>query len=79
MVSNIESVVERGERMDLLVDKAEHLSTESVSFRQASTQLQRKMWWQNTRMKVLLAVVILVVIYASISAACGGPAWPKCV
>ena len=52
MVSNIESIVERGERLDLIVDKAENLSNEAVTFRQSGRRLQRRMWWQNTRMKV---------------------------
>ncbi len=79
MSANINSIVERGERLDLLVDKTENLSNESVSFRQSSRRLQRKMWWQNTKMKVALGAAILIVVYVCISAACGGAAWPKCV
>ena len=52
MVSNIESIVERGERLDLIVDKAENLSNEAVTFRQSGRRLQRRMWWQNAKMKV---------------------------
>ena len=59
MVSNIESIVERGERLDLIVDKAENLSNESVTFRQSGRRLQRRMWWQNARMKVRLNVYLL--------------------
>lgn len=79
MVSNIESIVERGERLDLLVDKTENLSSESVSFRQSSRRLQRKMWWQNAKMKVALGVAVVVVLYIIVSSACGGAAWPSCV
>ncbi|CAM6055075.1 unnamed protein product [Sphagnum tenellum] len=79
MISNIDSIVERGERLELLVDKTEVLSNESVSFRQSSRALQRKMWWQNARMKVLLAVVVVLVIYSIVTASCGGFSWPKCV
>ena len=57
MVSNIESIVERGERLELIVDKAETLANESVTFRQSGRRLQRRMWWQNARMKVRSAVV----------------------
>ena len=35
MVMNIESLLERGERLDLLVDKTEQLSSNSVTFKQA--------------------------------------------
>ena len=34
MVTNIEALLERGERLDLLVDKTEQLSSNAVSFKQ---------------------------------------------
>ena len=39
-----DELVERGERLDLLVDKTETLSASAVTFRTASTNLHRKMW-----------------------------------
>ena len=79
MVSNIETLVERGERLELLVDKTDQLSQHSVSFKQTSRTLQRRMWWQNTRLKVGLAVGVIVGIYIIVSISCGGLAWPNCV
>ncbi len=79
MVANIDSIVERGERLELLVDKTDALNTESVTFRRGARQVQRKMWWQNVKMKILLGVIALVIIYGIVSASCGGPLWPKCV
>ena len=35
MVANVETLMERGERLELLVDKTENLSQHSVSFRRA--------------------------------------------
>ena len=49
MVANIEALLERGERLELLVDKTEHLSNSSVAFKQAGRNLARKMWWQHTK------------------------------
>ena len=34
MVTNIEALLERGERLDLLVDKTEQLSSNAVTFKQ---------------------------------------------
>ena len=79
MVSNIEAIVDRGERIELLIDKTENLNTESIRFRGASHTLQRKMWWQNAKMKVVLAVLTLIIIYFAVAAGCGGLLWPKCV
>jgi len=79
MVTNIEALLERGERLDLLVDKTEQLSSNAVTFKQASRTLARRMWWQNFKIWILIAIGVLVVIYIIISASCGGPAWPNCV
>jgi vesicle-associated membrane protein 7 len=41
-----DSLVERGEKLELLVDKTENLSASAVSFKTASTNLQRKLWYE---------------------------------
>ena len=52
MVTNIEALLERGERLDLLVDKTEQLSSNAVTFKQASRTLARRMWWQNFKVRL---------------------------
>lgn len=79
MVTNIEALLERGERLDLLVDKTEQLSSNAVTFKQASRTLARRMWWQNFKVWIVIAIVVLVLIYIIISASCGGPLLPNCV
>ena len=79
MVENIETIVERGERLELLVDKTDQLSQHSVAFKQTTRTLQRRMWWQNTKLKIGVAVGFIVGIYIIVSISCGGLAWPKCV
>lgn len=46
MIENIEKVLERGERLDLLVDKTEHLQGEAFAFNRQAARLKREMWWQ---------------------------------
>jgi len=79
VVRSIDSIVERGERMELLVDKTEALSAESVAFKRNTRQVQRKMWWRNAKMKVVLASVGVLAVYGVVSASCGGLLWPNCV
>ncbi|TPX37730.1 hypothetical protein SmJEL517_g00480 [Synchytrium microbalum] len=43
MVSNIEKVLERGERIDILVDKTDSLNHASFAFKKRSTALRRQM------------------------------------
>lgn len=62
MMENIEKVLERGEKIELLVDKADNLQNQAVQFQRKGKQLRRAMWWQNCRMK--LAVICLVLVLA---------------
>jgi len=79
MVKNIDELVERGERLDLLVDKTENLSASAVTFRTASTNLHRKMWWKNVKLYIGVGLGTLVLLYIIVTFSCGGFAWQKCV
>lgn len=79
LVSNIDLVAERGERMEVLIDKTENLRSESISFRQRSRTLQRKMWWESLKMKIALGVAVVLILYLILAASCDGPLLPKCV
>ena len=45
MVDNIEKVLKRGEKIELLVDKTDNLNQQSIRFKKHSTQLKQAMWW----------------------------------
>lgn len=73
MTDNIERVLERGERIDLLVDKTDRLGTGAHDFRVRSRGLKRKMWWKNVKLMALLTVVIIFLIYLFVGFGCGLP------
>ncbi|KAK4494472.1 hypothetical protein PRZ48_014770 [Zasmidium cellare] len=79
MTENIERVLERGERIDLLVDKTDRLGGSAQDFRVRSRGLRRRMWWKNVRLMVLLVVVVVFLIYLFVGFGCGLPAWGRCV
>jgi vesicle-associated membrane protein 7 len=79
MTENIERVLERGERIDLLVDKTDRLGGSARDFRVRSRGLRRQMWWKNVRVMVLLVVVVIFLLYLFIGFGCGLPAWGRCV
>ncbi|PLB44444.1 synaptobrevin-domain-containing protein [Aspergillus steynii IBT 23096] len=79
MTENIERVLERGERIDLLVDKTDRLGGNAHDFRMRSRGLRRRMWWKNIKLMVLLVVVVIFLLYLFIGMGCGLPAWGKCV
>lgn len=79
MVRNIDLVAQRGEKLELLIDKTENLVDSSVTFKTTSRNLARAMCMKNLKLFVLIAIVCLVIIYIIVSASCGGLAWPNCV
>eukprot|EP01118_Nematostelium_gracile_P007497 TRINITY_DN2448_c0_g1_i1.p1 TRINITY_DN2448_c0_g1~~TRINITY_DN2448_c0_g1_i1.p1 ORF type:complete len:227 (+),score=56.28 TRINITY_DN2448_c0_g1_i1:69-749(+) len=79
MVHNIEKVLERGERIELLVDKTESMSQNAFQFKKSSTQLKRSMCFKNAKLTAILICIILVIIYVIVAIACGGPIFQKCV
>ncbi|GKV35279.1 hypothetical protein SLEP1_g43578 [Rubroshorea leprosula] len=54
MMENIEKVLDRGEKIELLVDKTENLRSQAQDFRQQGTKMKRKMWIQNMKMKLVV-------------------------
>jgi len=78
MVANIEKVLERGERIELLVEKTETMQQKTFEFRKSSKQLKRAMWWKNFKITVILVIVILVIAYFVAAFACGWR-FQKCI
>ncbi|KAJ3300490.1 Vesicle-associated membrane protein, partial [Blyttiomyces sp. JEL0837] len=78
MVANIEKVLERGERIDILVDKTDNLNQASFAFKKRSTALRRAMWWKNQKLMYSLGGLGLLVLYFILTVACGFPAFQDC-
>ena len=73
MTENIERVLERGENIDLLVNKTDRLGVGAHDFRVRSRGLKRRMWWKNVKLMALLGVVIVFLIYLFVGFGCGLP------
>ncbi|XDV36836.1 hypothetical protein PO909_006554 [Leuciscus waleckii] len=78
MVRNIDLVAQRGERLELLIDKTENLMDSSVTFKTTSRNLAHAMCMKNMKLTVIVVIVVLVVLYFIVTAACGGLSWPSC-
>mmetsp|Transcript_7820 Transcript_7820/g.18623 ORF Transcript_7820/g.18623 Transcript_7820/m.18623 type:complete len:217 (-) Transcript_7820:21-671(-) len=55
-------VIERGERIDSLLDKTAALKSESVSFRTNAKRYNDDLWWRDQRGRMLLGIVAMAVI-----------------
>ncbi|KAG0225001.1 hypothetical protein BGW41_004842 [Actinomortierella wolfii] len=71
MVHNIERVLERGERIELLVDKTDNLNHQAYAFKKRSTALKRSMWWKNVKLMAILIFVMIVISYLIVASVCG--------
>lgn len=79
MVENIERVLERGEKIELLVDKTDNLRFQADKFHKTGRQLRSRMWWQSFRMKIIILVVIILLAVVIFLAVCfsGGNCFKK--
>ncbi|XP_058764660.1 vesicle-associated membrane protein 722-like [Vicia villosa] len=72
MMENIEKVLDRGEKIELLVDKTENLRSQAQDFRQQGTKIRRKMWFQNMKIKLIVLGIIIAIILIIVLSVCGG-------
>lgn len=56
MIENIDKILARQERIDLLVEKAETLNRDAMVFRRDATELSNVMWWRNCKVGDVLKV-----------------------
>ncbi|KAJ8561210.1 hypothetical protein K7X08_027400 [Anisodus acutangulus] len=72
MMENIEKVLDRGEKIELLVDKTENLRSQAQDFRQQGTKIRRKMWYENMKIKLIVFAIIVVLLLIIILSVCPG-------
>ncbi|KAJ3673906.1 hypothetical protein LUZ60_005898 [Juncus effusus] len=72
MMENIEKVLDRGEKIELLVDKTENLRSQAQDFRQQGTKIRRQMWYQNMKIKLIVLGIIIALILIIILSICHG-------
>lgn len=62
MQGNIAKVLDRGAKLEDLQDKSEDLEMSASHFRSGSRRLQRKLWWQNFRLKLIFAFIFIAIL-----------------
>jgi len=78
MFENIDKVLSRGEKLEILVDKSELLEEQAKIFQKKSTEVKRHFCIQNAKMVVLITFIFLVIFFIILIAACGGFSFNKC-
>ncbi|KAM3419165.1 hypothetical protein BST61_g5109 [Cercospora zeina] len=62
MQNNIHKISERGERLDNLQDKTDHLSTQANSFRRGANRVRKQMWWKDMKMRMCIIIGIIILL-----------------
>ncbi|CAH1436323.1 unnamed protein product [Lactuca virosa] len=72
MMENIEKVLDRGEKIELLVDKTDNLRNQAQDFKKQGTKMKRKMWFQNMKVKLIVFGIIIALILIIVLSICPG-------
>ncbi|KAJ3432038.1 vesicle-associated membrane protein [Anaeramoeba flamelloides] len=71
LVTDIEKLLSRGEKINDLVVKSENLSMNGYAYKRKAVQVKRRMWFQKLRYQILLIFVLLLVIFFILVGVCG--------
>ncbi|OIW18473.1 hypothetical protein TanjilG_13225 [Lupinus angustifolius] len=72
MLENIDKAIDRGENLTVLADKTETLHTEAQNFRKTGTQVRRKLWYQNMKIKLVVLGILLFLVLVIWLSICHG-------
>mmetsp|Transcript_16369 Transcript_16369/g.46806 ORF Transcript_16369/g.46806 Transcript_16369/m.46806 type:complete len:228 (+) Transcript_16369:120-803(+) len=62
MRDNLGKVMERGERLESLIDKTHQLSSDSTAFRSGAKRYNDTLWWRDQRGRMMLGLVFVAVV-----------------
>ena len=70
MTRNLEKILDRGFKIDIMVEKTETMNAQAQVFKKEATNIKRKMWWRNWGLKIALVFLILLIIYLIVGFTC---------
>lgn len=79
MIDNIDKVLERGDRLELLVDKTANMQGNTVRFKRQARRFRNTTWWRNVKLTAALILLLLVIIYVVLVFVCHGFTLPTCI
>ena len=79
LIKNVEKVIDRQEKLEVIVQRTEELQGTSSSFNRAARGLRREEQWNQRKLVVYVVLFGVFVLYVLGGWACGFPLWSKCV
>jgi vesicle-associated membrane protein 7 len=71
MIQNIDMVLERGEKLELLVEKTDRLQSEAFKFEKSSRSLVWSIYCQRIKLYILVLFILCLLIWLITSLICG--------
>lgn len=62
MQDNISTVLRNTENIETLLDQTHAMKSEASGFQRTAGRVKQKMWWQNFKMQLLIALLILILV-----------------
>lgn len=59
MIENIDKVLDRGDRLELLVDKTANMQGNTFRFRKQARRFRSTVWWRNVKLTYVLEPKLL--------------------
>ncbi|KAJ3275108.1 hypothetical protein HDV01_001247 [Terramyces sp. JEL0728] len=69
MHTNIDKVVQRGEKLEKLEAQTQELQNGALSFKKSSVQVKNEMWWKNMKLMAIIGGVAGVIIVIAVVSA----------
>jgi vesicle-associated membrane protein 7 len=60
---NCMQVLNRGERIDNLVDMTESLSRQSLQFRSSTRSISRDLYFKNMKVNIVISIVVILILF----------------
>ena len=70
-VQNIDAVLDRGEKIELLVDKTEVLAGDAFRFKKQASRVKHAQWVKNMKLTVVAVCVGVLILYFLVGMVCG--------
>ncbi|XVE98380.1 hypothetical protein REPUB_Repub03eG0101900 [Reevesia pubescens] len=79
-IDNIEKVLERGDRLALLVEQTSTMQGNSLLFKRQARRYKNAMWWRDCKFTAtLILLLLLIIIYVLLAFFCNGLFLSSCL
>jgi hypothetical protein len=62
MQDNVDMALQNCVKLESIEKQAEELQQQAGVFKRSAHDLKKKMWWQNMKMKLIIATIVIVIL-----------------